>query len=75
MNPVGRNVPAAVDPVPALRLELVQMMHDMQAGMLAQMATHLGNNRGLAQGDMNGNVRYQRLEDSLQLDLPFDQAI
>ncbi len=24
---------------------------------------------------MNGNVRYQRLEDSLQLDLPFDQAI
>jgi hypothetical protein len=75
VNPVGGNVPAAVDPVAALRLELVQMMHDMQAGMLAQMATHLGNNRGPAQGDMNGNVRYQRLEDSLQLDLPFDQAI
>ena len=75
VDPGGRNMPATVDPVAALRLELVQMMHDMQAGMMAQMATHLGNNRGIAQGDMNGNVRYQRLEDSLQLDLPFDQAI
>ena len=62
----------------ALRLELLQMMHDMQTGMMAQMAAHLGNNRGPAQGDMNANVRssaYQRLEDSLQPDLPFDQAI
>ena len=75
VDPVGRNVPATVDPVAALRLELLQMIHNMQAGMMAQMAAHLGNNRGSAQGDMNGNVRFQRLEDSLQLDLPFDQAI
>ena len=39
------------------------MMRDMQMGMMAQMAAHLGNNRGPAQGD------------SLQPDLPFDQAI
>jgi hypothetical protein len=73
-----RNTPATLDPVAALRLELLQMMHDMQTGMMAQMAAHLGNNCGPAQGDMNTNVRssaYQRLEDSLQPNLPFDQAI
>ena len=73
---VSRNEPATLDPLAALRLELLQMMRDMQTGMMAQMAAHLDNNRGPAQGDKNvRSLAYQRLEDSLQPDLPFDQAI
>jgi hypothetical protein len=73
----GRDEHATPDPVAALRLELLQMMRDMQTGMMAQIAAHLGNSRGPAQGDMNAvsNLAYQRLEDSLQPDLPFHQAI
>jgi hypothetical protein len=61
-----------------LQLELLQMMRDMQTAMMTQMAAHQGTSRGPAQGDINANCRttaYQRLEDSFQLDLPFDQAI
>jgi hypothetical protein len=75
---IGRYEPAVSETVAVLRLELLQMMRNMQTAMMTQMATHLGTSRGPAQGDMNANVRttaYQRLEDSLQPNLPFDQAI
>ena len=74
----GTTALSVTEQVAALRLEMLQMMRDMQTAMMTQMNTHLGTTRGTLPGGSTANVHastFERLEDSLQPDLPFEQAI
>jgi hypothetical protein len=73
----GTTAPTVTDQVAALRLGMFQMMRDMQTAMMTQMTAHLGTTRGTLPGGSTANVHtltFER-EDSLQPDLPFDQAV